>query len=90
MNYLEKPQRIDRVIHRLLRATSKRGRRIKRIALNAAESRIFWEDLLDTGDLNGDHNDDAAYAAWVALGNYTYLDVTIRLERNVPDGVNEE
>ena len=84
IEYLEKPRRIDRQIQKLIRSVSKRGRRVKRISLNDAESRVFWEDLTDDGLITED------YTAFVALGNYDYFDTTIRLERNVEDGINEE
>jgi hypothetical protein len=84
IEYLEKPQRIDRQIQKLIAKITRKGRRIKRIALNAEESQIFWEDIVD----DGIYSDD--YATLVDNQPYEYFGVKIRFEKDVLDGINPE
>ena len=78
--YIERPPRMDRKIQRAAQQASRRNRRLFRARLNPEESRIFWEDLIEEGQVQGDPNDDLQYAAFVALGDYDYLGINIKLE----------
>ena len=78
--YIERPPRMDKKIQRAAQAAARRNRVLKRARLNPEESRIFWEDLIEVGLLQGDPTDDLQYAAFVALGDYSYFDITIKLE----------
>ena len=84
MDIIEKPERIDRQIARAIRTASGRRRRVLRVRLNPVESRIFWGDLIEDSKWIGDEASDSQFAAFVALGDYDYDGVTIKL--NV-DGV---
>jgi len=79
MEFVIKPDRVDRQIVREVIKQRGRGRRIPRVLLNPAESRTFWEDLIEDGKYPGDPLDDTQFAAFVALGDFDYDGVIVRL-----------
>ncbi len=79
MRIIEKPDRIDLQITRAVVHARGRQRRVPRVELNPVESRIFWEDLIEDSHWIGDPSDNAQFAAFIALGEYDYDGVIVKL-----------
>ena len=79
MRFVEKPDRIDREIRKEQVRLKRFRKRLLRVDLNPAESRTFWEDLIESEQIIGDPDDDAQFQAFVALGPYDFFDTRVRL-----------
>ena len=83
MQFIEKPDRVDRVIRRRFLQLKALKRRLVGVKLNPVEHRIFWEDLIESGEWVGDPTDDVQYQAFVDLGDFDWNGVIIRLVEGV-------
>ncbi len=79
MDIIEQPNRVDLLIHKAQQDAHRRKRRVRRIRLNPIESRIFWEDLIESGQEIGDPDDDLQYLAFVDRGDPDFNGTIIKL-----------
>lgn len=79
MEFIEKPDRVDRKIQREIVRLGRLKRRLVRVKLNRAESRIFWEDLIEGGQEAGDPEDDSQFQAFLDRGDYNFVGTIVKL-----------
>jgi hypothetical protein len=80
VKFIEKPERVDRQITKEARRLERRGKRLT-VLLTPAESRTFWEDLIEDG-MPGDPTSDAEFEAFAAPGVFKYGETKVKLNKD--------